>query len=92
MSEQSYKILDNHGGFIIEARGLIEMKGKGLVQTYWLQGVDKALNLTNPRQFTDQTTQLKKKVALEKSLNNSQNNLNNKVDNKPILNNNNIHV
>ena len=30
--------LDKIGGYIIEERGLVQMKGKGEVKTYWLTG------------------------------------------------------
>ena len=31
------------------------LQGKGKQQTYWLQGVEKDLNIDNPRHFTDRT-------------------------------------
>ncbi|XP_045198693.2 atrial natriuretic peptide receptor 1-like isoform X2 [Mercenaria mercenaria] len=36
MSEQSKDLLELHGHFIIEKRGTINVKGKGLTETFWL--------------------------------------------------------
>lgn len=38
ISEQCKDALDKVGGYIIEERGLVYMKGKGEVKTYWLIG------------------------------------------------------
>ncbi|XP_076675216.1 receptor-type guanylate cyclase Gyc76C isoform X3 [Andrena cerasifolii] len=38
ISEQCKDALDKIGGYIIEERGLVHMKGKGDVKTYWLTG------------------------------------------------------
>lgn len=38
MSETTKRALDVLGGYIVEERGLVEMKGKGEVLTFWLQG------------------------------------------------------
>lgn len=38
-------------------------QGKGLQQTYWLQGIEKDLNIENPRHFTDHTALLKKESS-----------------------------
>ena len=38
ISEQCRDALDKIGGYIIEERGLVHMKGKGDVKTYWLTG------------------------------------------------------
>ncbi|XP_076387210.1 receptor-type guanylate cyclase Gyc76C isoform X1 [Megachile rotundata] len=38
ISEQCKEALDKIGGYIIEERGLVYMKGKGEVKTYWLTG------------------------------------------------------
>lgn len=38
ISEQCKDALDKVGGYIIEERGLVYMKGKGEVKTYWLTG------------------------------------------------------
>ncbi|XP_076232262.1 receptor-type guanylate cyclase Gyc76C [Calliopsis andreniformis] len=38
ISEQCKDALDKIGGYIIEERGLVHMKGKGEVKTYWLTG------------------------------------------------------
>ncbi|XP_017892325.1 receptor-type guanylate cyclase Gyc76C-like isoform X2 [Ceratina calcarata] len=38
ISEQCKNALDKIGGYIIEERGLVHMKGKGEVKTYWLTG------------------------------------------------------
>ncbi|XP_053381094.1 atrial natriuretic peptide receptor 1-like [Mercenaria mercenaria] len=45
MSEQSKNLLEMQGRFIIEKRGTINVKGKGLTQTFWLleeQFIDEA--------------------------------------------------
>ena len=55
------------------------MQGKGKIPTFWLQSIEKDLNVLNPRQFTDQATALKKNsFAEERKSNNTQlyNNLN----------------
>ncbi|XP_060811458.1 receptor-type guanylate cyclase Gyc76C-like [Bombus pascuorum] len=38
ISEQCKDALDKIGGYVIEERGLVHMKGKGEVKTYWLTG------------------------------------------------------
>lgn len=38
ISPQTKKELDKHGTFNIELRGPVEMKGKGVITTYWLLG------------------------------------------------------
>lgn len=38
ISEQCKDALEKLGGYIIEKRGLVSMKGKGEVFTYWLVG------------------------------------------------------
>lgn len=38
ISGQCKDALDKIGGYIIEERGLVHMKGKGEVKTYWLTG------------------------------------------------------
>ncbi|KAJ8964720.1 hypothetical protein NQ314_004685 [Rhamnusium bicolor] len=38
ISPQCKEALDKLGGYIIEERGLVNMKGKGEVRTYWLTG------------------------------------------------------
>ena len=46
MSESTRDRLVRAGGYNIESRGLIEIKGKGLMNTYWLlgkKGFDKPL-------------------------------------------------
>ena len=40
VSTTSKEILDQAGGFHLEKRGLVTMKGKGSVETYWLIGKD----------------------------------------------------
>ncbi|XP_052825405.1 atrial natriuretic peptide receptor 1 [Octopus bimaculoides] len=37
-SEMTKQLLDEIGGFFIELRGDIEVKGKGIMKTYWLKG------------------------------------------------------
>uniref|UniRef100_A0A182S8C5 Guanylate cyclase domain-containing protein n=1 Tax=Anopheles maculatus TaxID=74869 RepID=A0A182S8C5_9DIPT len=46
MSQQTCNLLEKAGGYVIEPRGPIEIKGKGKMHTYWLlgkKGFDKAL-------------------------------------------------
>lgn len=44
ISQQCKNALDKLGGYIVEQRGLVSMKGKGEVLTYWLIGAtDKAI-------------------------------------------------
>ena len=38
ISAQCKDALDTIGGYIIEERGIVQMKGKGAVKTYWLTG------------------------------------------------------
>lgn len=38
ISKQCKEALDKIGGYKIEDRGFVEMKGKGTVKTYWLTG------------------------------------------------------
>lgn len=38
ISEQGKNALDKLGGYVVEQRGLVNMKGKGEVLTYWLVG------------------------------------------------------
>ena len=38
ISAQCKDALDKVGGYIVEERGLVQMKGKGEVKTYWLTG------------------------------------------------------
>lgn len=40
ISEQCKNALDELGGYIIKERGYVNMKGKGEVLTYWLEGTD----------------------------------------------------
>lgn len=43
ISEDSADILQRFGTFNIEPRGQIEIKGKGLMNTYWLSGKTAAM-------------------------------------------------
>jgi guanylate cyclase, other len=53
ISPQCKESLDKLGGYVTESRGLIKMKGKGDVQTYWLIGAtDKAIQ-KQPVDFKD---------------------------------------
>ncbi|GFY45875.1 speract receptor [Trichonephila inaurata madagascariensis] len=38
VSEACKKVLDKLGGYILEERGLVQIKGKGEMRTYWLLG------------------------------------------------------
>lgn len=38
ISEKTKQLLDNFGSFLVKQRGYVEMKGKGHVLTYWLEG------------------------------------------------------
>ena len=31
-------LLDTHGSFTVEHRGMVDVKGKGMLDTYWLIG------------------------------------------------------
>ncbi|KAG5680913.1 hypothetical protein PVAND_010391 [Polypedilum vanderplanki] len=51
MSQTTCELLDKAGSYIIEPRGLIEIKGKGKMNTYWLlgkKGFDKPLPTPPP--------------------------------------------
>lgn len=51
MSQETCDLLQKAGGYIIESRGPIEIKGKGKMNTYWLlgkQGFDKILPTPPP--------------------------------------------
>lgn len=51
MSQETCDLLEKAGGYIIESRGPIEIKGKGKMNTYWLlgkQGFDKILPTPPP--------------------------------------------
>lgn len=50
ISEDSANILSRFGTFIIEPRGQVEIKGKGLMQTYWLLGKRDQLSAPNYHQ------------------------------------------
>ncbi|KAG6799329.1 receptor-type guanylate cyclase gcy-8 isoform X4 [Apis mellifera caucasica] len=51
------KALDAVGGFKIVRRGLVDVKGKGLMDTYWLEckdgGIARAAELDLPSFFED---------------------------------------
>ncbi|XP_054716917.1 LOW QUALITY PROTEIN: receptor-type guanylate cyclase Gyc76C-like [Uloborus diversus] len=40
ISEQCWKVLERVGGYEVQPRGLVKMKGKGEMKTYWLIGHD----------------------------------------------------
>lgn len=40
ISPQCKQVLDELGGYITEKRGIINLKGKGDIMTYWLIGSD----------------------------------------------------
>lgn len=52
------KALDAIGGYRMEPRGLVEVKGKGLMETYWLTckegGVSKTVEMETPSFFPDE--------------------------------------
>jgi guanylate cyclase 2F len=51
MSQDTFDRLEKAGGYLIESRGLIEIKGKGKMNTYWLlgkKGFDKPLPTPPP--------------------------------------------
>jgi len=41
ISKTTWLMLSMKGGFVMEERGLIEVKGKGEMQTYWLLDSDR---------------------------------------------------
>lgn len=46
LSEATRELLEKAGGYNLEPRGLVDIKGKGLMNTYWLlgkKGFDKVL-------------------------------------------------
>lgn len=45
ISPQCKEKLDKLGGYLTEKRGIVNMKGKGDVITYWLIGKNAQLNL-----------------------------------------------
>ncbi|XP_025264011.1 uncharacterized protein LOC105258860 isoform X4 [Camponotus floridanus] len=57
ISLEMKKALDAVGGFKIEHRGLVDVKGKGLMDTYWLEckdgGIARAAELDLPSFFED---------------------------------------
>ncbi|XP_031833421.1 uncharacterized protein LOC116427335 isoform X1 [Nomia melanderi] len=57
ISLEMKKALDAVGGFKIERRGLVDVKGKGLMDTYWLEckdgGIARAAELDLPSFFED---------------------------------------
>ncbi|XP_054286538.1 uncharacterized protein LOC129002618 [Macrosteles quadrilineatus] len=46
-------LLDIVGGFIVESRGEVEIKGKGVMETYWLTGKEGGINYTPEIDFKD---------------------------------------
>lgn len=62
MSEITKNILDKFGSFEIVERGLVEMKGKGKMRTYWLNGETRPDIATPPSESTKDPI-----VAIQKS-------------------------
>ncbi|PBC26595.1 Atrial natriuretic peptide receptor [Apis cerana cerana] len=64
ISLEMKKALDAVGGFKIVRRGLVDVKGKGLMDTYWLEckdgGIARAAELDLPSFFEDKPTQVRK--------------------------------
>lgn len=53
-SEDSAIILKKFNTFVIEPRGEIDIKGKGLMKTYWLTGkINEVTNHTNTTRYTN---------------------------------------
>ncbi|XP_050393044.2 speract receptor [Patella vulgata] len=52
-SEQCKEILDELGGYVLEGRGLVAMKGKGEVNTYWLVDEDETVREIRLSNSTD---------------------------------------
>jgi len=51
MSQETRDRLETRGGYAIEPRGLIDIKGKGMMNTFWLlgkKGFDKPLPVPPP--------------------------------------------
>ena len=49
-SERTQKALEPWGTFLMELRGEVEMKGKGKMKTYWLEGEGPAGAIAKPDQ------------------------------------------
>ncbi|XP_057666697.1 guanylate cyclase 32E [Diorhabda carinulata] len=50
ISDATFMLLQRLGGYCCEERGVIPIKGKGKMQTYWLVGADPALRLARIRE------------------------------------------
>ncbi|KAK3091527.1 hypothetical protein FSP39_020527 [Pinctada imbricata] len=57
-SSQSKRLLDSLGGYILEERGVVPMKGKGEVLTYWLTGEDKGHRIQRLSEIEDSNSTL----------------------------------
>ncbi|KAI0234736.1 Atrial natriuretic peptide receptor 1 [Lamellibrachia satsuma] len=51
LSERTFELLEQVGGFVMKERGVIKIKGKGAMRTFWLHGRDTAGN-EMPSEFT----------------------------------------
>ncbi|XP_054160518.1 atrial natriuretic peptide receptor 1-like isoform X2 [Oppia nitens] len=56
ISEKSHKLLEKYGTFVTVPRGDIEVKGKGIMRTYWLES-EKQTNHLNHNNITDSNEQ-----------------------------------
>ncbi|XP_033642524.1 uncharacterized protein LOC117302649 [Asterias rubens] len=51
-SAECHKLLVTLGGYLLESRGMMEIKGKGLMQTYWLSGFKRNMSPRSPPSAT----------------------------------------
>ncbi|XP_060556655.1 receptor-type guanylate cyclase gcy-15-like [Ruditapes philippinarum] len=54
MTEASAILLQKRVGFIVTERGNVEVKGKGLMRTYWLEGYERTI--ASPTQHEEKTS------------------------------------
>lgn len=67
ISQSTKTILDKFGTFDIAERGLVDMKGKGKMQTYWLNGEKNSESYTNPSASAPSHDKSKDPVSLLRS-------------------------
>jgi atrial natriuretic peptide receptor A len=88
ISESTKKILDTFGTFDVTTRGLVSMKGKGEMLTYWLNGekIDPLCNgFRKSKSEEDQKFELRNGPAAGILTNNNNCSTNNNNNNNPVL-------